>query len=163
MKQGVEVRDGVAFLEVGDTLLCLWQAPASRDRWLHQMNRMEIMAATRPDGFLCVDLILAESSPPDAALRQQMQADFRRLGTKLRRFVAVPLGDSIWLSIVRTIVRGTLLLSGQSSRQRVTATVSRALEEIRAAGGPETPALPKLEQAVAVLFAALGVALPRVA
>lgn len=163
MPQGVEVRDGVALLQMGDTLLVLWKAPASRDRWLHHMNRMETAAASRPNGILCVDLILAESTAPDAALRKQMQADFRRLGGKLRRFVVVPLGDSLWLSVVRTIVRGTLLLSGQSDRQRVTATVSQGLDEARAAAGPETPSTAELQQAVGALFSALGEAEPRVA
>jgi hypothetical protein len=163
MHEGVEVRNDVASLEVGDTLLFLWRAPASRDGWLHHLNRIERTAASRPDGILLLSLILPESTPPNAELRQQMQADFRRLGAKLRRFVVVPLGDSIWLSIVRTIVRGTLLLGGQSARQRVSATLSQGLKEVRAAAGPETPSLPELEKAAVALFSALGVTLPLVA
>lgn len=124
---------------------------------------METMAASRPAGIACLDLILEGSSPPDAALRRQMQVDFRRLGSKLRRFVVVPIGNSIWLSIVRTIVRGVLLVSGQSQRQRVANSVRQGVDEIRAAATPETPSAEEVLEAIANLSAALGVQLPEAA
>src|SRR3954454_9970604 len=108
MSKTVDTRDGVGLAQLGDTVVALWKAPASLDRWRYQLSRMETMAASRPAGITCLDLILEGSSPPDAALRRQMQVDFRRLGSKLRKFVVVPIGNSIWLSIVRTIVRGVL-------------------------------------------------------
>jgi hypothetical protein len=121
------------------------------------------MAASRPGGIICLDLILEGSAPPDAALRRQLQLDFRRLGSKLRRFIVVPLGDSIWLSVVRTIVRGVLLVSGQSQRLRVATTVRHGLDEIRAAVSPETPSAEELLEAITRLCAALGVQLPQAA
>lgn len=163
MQNGVEVRDGVALLQMGDTLLALWQAPMAHERWLHHLNRMKTMAVSRAAGIVCLTLVMAESTPPDAALRQQMQAGLRGMSSTLRRVVVVPLGDSLWLSIVRTIARGLLLLSGQSQRQRVTATVREGLEEVRAAAGPETPSIAELEKGVAALFSALGTDLPRAA
>lgn len=163
MPKRVEVRDGIALSECGDTLLVLWKAPASLERWRYHVSRIEAMAASRVEGILCIDLILSESTPPDATVRKQMQADFRRMGAKLRRFVVVPLGDSIWLNVVRTIVRGVLLLSGQSERQRVAATVRQGIEQVLAAAGPETPTLAALEAEAALLFAELGVELRRIA
>ena len=157
MSSVVEIVDGVGYAQIGDTMIALWKAPASLSRWREQVQRMSAMAAERSDGIVCIDLILDGSTPPNTVLRQEMQADFRRLGSALRRFIVVPLGDSLWLSVVRTIVRAVLLLSGQSQRQRVVASVREGLEQVRLASGPETPGAAELEAAIAELCTALGI------
>jgi hypothetical protein len=155
----VEVRDGVGLVPVGDTLIAFWKAPPTLDRWRFQLNRMEMLAASRPDGIVCVALITEWATPPDAKVRQAMQADYRRMGTKVRRLVVIPLGDSIWLSIVRPIVRGVLLLSGHAQRHRVVATVQEGLDAVQAVAGPTTPSSQQLREAMSALSAVLGVAL----
>lgn len=157
MSSQLEIVDGVGYAELGDTMLALWKAPATQARWQEQVKRMSAMAAERPEGIVCMDLILEGSTPPSTVLRQEMQADFRRLGSALRRFIVVPLGDSLWLSVVRTIVRAVLLLSGQSQRQRVVATVRDGLTQVRLAGSRETPGPAELEGAIAELCTALGI------
>ncbi len=161
MSRSFETRDGVGLAQLGDTLIFLWKAPASLDRWRHQVSKIETMAVSRPRGVICLDLILEASSPPDAALRKQIQTDFRRMGTKMRRFVVVPLGDSIWLAVVRTIVRGVLLVSGHSGRLTIASTIRKGLDEIRAIATPETPSAEELQEAVAKLFSGLDVQLPK--
>ena len=153
----VEVRDGVGVVPLGDTLIAFWKAPPTLDRWQFQLNRMETLAASRPDGIVCVALITEWATPPDAKVRQAMQADYRRMGTKVRRLVVIPLGDSIWLSIVRPIVRGVLLLSGHSQRHRVVATVQEGLDAVLAAAGPTTPSSDELRRGLTAVSAALGV------
>ncbi|HSY20906.1 MAG TPA: hypothetical protein VK841_02270 [Polyangiaceae bacterium] len=155
----VEVRDGVGLVPVGDTLIAFWKAPPTLDRWRFQLNRMEMLAASRPDGIVCVALITEWATPPDAKVRQAMQADYRRMGTKVRRLVVIPLGDSIWLSIVRPIVRGVLMLGGHAQRHRVVATIQEGLEAVRAVAGPTTPSSHELREALSGLSAVLGVAL----
>jgi hypothetical protein len=156
MSGPVEARDGVAIMVVGDTLVGLWKSPASPERWRFQLNRME-RVAERYGSVVCLDLILQGSTPPDSALRAEMQADFKRLSGKLRRFVVVPLGDSLWLAVVRAIVRGVLLLSGQSGRQRVASTIAEGIDEVLVGAGPQTASKEELETAVSAAFAALGV------
>jgi hypothetical protein len=163
MSKGIDIRDGVGLAQLGDTLVALWKAPASFDRWRYQLSKMETMAVSRPGGIICLDLILEGSSPPDAALRKQLQSDLRRMGSKFRRFVVVPLGNSIWLSVVRTIVRGVLLVSGQSQRLRVASTVREGLDEIRVAATPETPSPQEVLEAIGELSTALDVQLPQAA
>ena len=68
----------------------------------------------------------------------------------------MPLGGSLWLSVVRTIVRGVLIVSGQSRRQRVCGSVREGLSEIRLAASLETPSLEALQRGVAELGRALG-------
>src|SRR5450432_222256 len=120
--KSMEVRDGVGLLSMGDTLLVLWAKPASLDRWGFQLNRMEKMVVSRVEGILVLVIIMSVDTPPDVTVRNDMQAAVHRLGPKLRRLVAVPLGHSVWLSIIRTVVRGLLIVSGESKRHRVAAS-----------------------------------------
>ena len=152
----VDVRDGVSLIALGDTLLVLWKSPASLDRWAFQVNRMETMCVSRAQGIVCLGLIMEDSDPPNAALRQQMQADLTRMGVRVRRLIVVPLGNSLWLSLVRTIARGVLLLSGHSQQQRVCADVRQGLDQVRAAAGPETPSIAELLRGVEAISLALG-------
>jgi len=163
MSSNVEVRDGVALTQLGDTLLVIWREAATLDRWNYQLNRIETMAASRAAGILCLTLIAGLATPPDAAVRQQMTDDYRRMGTMVRRLVVVPLGDSVWIGVVRALVRAILLLSGHARRQRVAGTVDEGLAQIRAAAGPETPTLRELKAGLVALSSALGLTLPAAA
>lgn len=104
-------------------------------------------------------MILGTSDPPDGALRHQMQADFRKLGEKLRRIVVVPLGGTMWMSVVRTIVRAILLLSGQANRQSVVGTVSDALRKVVEVARADTPSGPEIREMLAALATELGAVL----
>ncbi len=147
-------------MQLGDTLLVIWKASATLDRWLYQLNRIETMAASRPDGILCLTLIAGLATPPDAAVRQRMTEDYRRMGKMMRRLVVVPLGDSVWLGVVRALVRAILLLSGHAGRQRVAGTLREGLVELRAAAGPETPSEQEIQAGLLAVSSALGMTLP---
>lgn len=142
----------------GDLFVLVWRNPATIERWRWQMNRVERVAASRTD-MVVLNVILSTSDPPDGALRSQMQADFRKLGEKLRRIVVVPLGGSMWMSVVRTIVRGILLVSGQAQRQSVVGTIGEGLRKLAEVAGPETPTGAETREMLAALAAELGVVL----
>jgi hypothetical protein len=103
-------------------------------------------------------IILPNSSPPDASLRATIQADLRAFGDKLRKLIAVPIGDGMWLALVRTIIRRTLLLSGQSKQQIVESSLERGLDRVLEFASPETPARTALQADIDEMFRALGVA-----
>lgn len=156
----VEVRllSGVASAALGDTLLVLWTAPATIERWSWQWARLEELMRMHDGGCICLSLVLSSSSPPDAALRGRMKLDIERCGAQIRKFVVVPLGDSMWAAIVRAIGRGVLLLSGQSDRQTVAATVEEGLRLVLQSAKPATPSQAELERTLAELSRLLGVA-----
>lgn len=153
----VEVRDGVGIVQQGDTLIVVWNAAPVIERWRYQLNRMEMLAVSHEDGILCLVLIASTAPPPDAEVRRQMTADYRRMGAKVRTLVVVPLGNSLWLSVVRTIVRGILILSGHGQRQRVAGTVTEGLEHLLQSAGPATPAKSEIVEALDALSSALGI------
>jgi hypothetical protein len=152
----VTMGDEVAVAVVGDVLIELWRGPATTPRWRWMMAQREALAAKNAQGFVDLSLILSTSSPPDAALRSQMQKDFRSLGTSMRRMVVVPLGDSLWLALVRAIVRGILLVSGQSKVQFVASNTREGFDRVLEAASPQTPTRAQLGDAVIELTKALG-------
>lgn len=158
MRDKVESHDGIGGVSRGDTLVTLWRSPATHERWRWQQDRIERLAASRSD-VVVVNVILGSSDPPDGSLRNQMQADFRKLGERLRRIVVVPLGGTMWMSVVRTIVRAILLLSGHSGRQSVVGTVPEALRKVAEVAGPDTPSAAEIREMLGALAKELGVRL----
>lgn len=154
----IKVGDGLATFTSGDTVITLWQKDATRGRLEWWNEQVAILAERSPNGMVALSLIASTSGPPDAAVRKLMQGEFRRLGDKLRQLVVLPLGNSIWVSVVRTIVRGTLLLSGMTDRQQVASSLRDGIDRLRRAGGPETPGRAEINAAVAALHHALGMA-----
>jgi hypothetical protein len=151
----VEVGDGVACVAVGDTMVELWKAPASLPRWRwFEAQRDGLLA--RHEQLIVFTLILASSSPPDGTVRAAMQDSFRKLGPKMRRMVVVPLGNSVWQSVVRTIVRGVLIVSGAAKQQVVANNVTDGIARVLEVAGPSTPDRRQLRAAADALASALG-------
>jgi DNA-binding CsgD family transcriptional regulator len=144
----LRVFSGLGVAPIGDTLVYLWTTPVTLERWQWLVSQAELLLRAHPDGVLCLALVASTSSPPDRTVRARMRADFRRLGPQLRRFVTVPLGDSIWMGIVFTIARTVLLLNGQSERQTLASSIDQGLRRLLDAAGPSTPSRSELERAV---------------
>lgn len=155
MTAEVEVGDGVATIALGDTLVEVWRSPASAERWRWVQARRDRLLATRTE-MLDLSIILGSSSPPNAALRSEMQADFKRMGPKMRRMVVVPVGTSVWISLVRAIVRGILLVSGGSKQQSVASSLDEGIERVRDLAGADTPMAAVLRDGARRLATALG-------
>src|SRR5450432_1409331 len=156
----VKLGDGVALVVLGDTMVVMWQAPASLARWQWQMERQDALMATQPSGIIFFYLILSASDSPDAKLRWTMKTDFERIGDRLRGQIVVPLGDSVRMVVVRAIVRAILLMSGHSKRQVVVSTIKEGLLRVQDVASRVTPSHSQLLTAVRALAAALKVTLP---
>jgi hypothetical protein len=154
----LKVGDGIAAIAVGDVLVVLWKEPASLPRWSWQLAASEELRARHPGGVFIFDLILASSKPPDAELRRRMQQDFERMKDGVRKLVVVALGDRFWQSVVRTIVRGVLIVSGLSKKLLLASTIAEGVDEIRSWASPATPARDDLLRAAEALRKALAVA-----
>lgn len=152
--QGADVGDGVAVLTRGDTIVFLWKEAATAPRWAWQQERVRNFLASREDAIWVI-VILESSTPPNATLRARMQLDFRMVGPKLRRLVAVPIGTSLWMSVVRTIVRGVLLVSGLARLHVLAGSVEEAVERVREVAGPDTPSASTLREMVETLHRAV--------
>jgi hypothetical protein len=150
--------EGVAAVELGDTLVSVWRAPLTPEAWRWYWSLLVSVGERFPGGALNLSVILSSSSPPNAGLRLEMQRDFRQVGAKLRRFIVLPLGSSLWFNVVRALVRGVLLISRQSKLYAVVASLAEALDELERAGGSSTPARAELELRIADACAALGIA-----
>ncbi len=150
-------KDGTASVASGDVLIVLNRDPADRERWKWQVAELQQLADRTPQSVLYFLLVLPTSSPPDAALRATIQEDLRRLGPKLRKLIVVPLGDGLWVAVVRTMVRATLLLGGRAKQQIVEASIEQGLERVFEFSSPETPLRATLESSIDDLFRVLGV------
>jgi len=150
--------DGIAVARSGDTLVALWSEPAtlSRMRWLG--SKLDHFAAKREDGeALMLMVVLPKSSPPEGEARTESNAIAKRLGNRARLFVTVALGDSMWLLVVRTVMRATFLLSGNSKRLSICATEAEGLRQISAARRPTSPGIRDIEGMLNELYVRLSV------
>jgi DNA-binding CsgD family transcriptional regulator len=156
----IRIFSGATAAVLGDTVLMLWASGATAPRWAWKRALLEERVAANESGVLCLSLILPSSTPPDADVRAQMKADLHRLGPQLRRFVAVPLGNSMWMGIVRAVGKAVLFVSGRSSQQTLASSVEEGLTRLLEASSASTPPRHELEEAVAELARLLGVESP---
>jgi DNA-binding CsgD family transcriptional regulator len=153
----LRVFSGVGAAPIGDTLVYLWTTSATLERWRWAVSQVEQLLRTHPEGVLCLSLIASTASPPIGSVRAQMTADCRLLGSKLRRFVGVPLGNSVWSGTVFTIARTTMLFREETERQTLASSIDQGLCRLLEATGPSTPPRRELERSVQELSRLLGV------
>jgi hypothetical protein len=153
---GLETHDGIAVRACGDVLVVMWREASriERIRWLGRCIDERIAAN---ESVVCCQIILASSSPPDAPARREGQALFERTGESIRRLVTVPVGDDLWMSIVRTILRGMAIVSRQPVEQRIASNLRQGLDYVHEVAGPRTPQRHELAATVPQLCAALEV------
>ncbi len=134
----------------------MWKAPAriQRFRWLEPFVDS---IGKDYDTFVICQVILSSSDPPDAETRAAARRKFQQLENAMRRLVSVPVGDALWMSVVRTIMRGVAIVSGQRKMQTFAADVSEGIDQILAAGSGHTPPRKELERAIFALCEALDV------
>lgn len=156
----VHTNDGVALIARGDTLSVVYKAPARlhRSRWIY--DAADALAAENPEGILCLLVVLSTADPPDAATRAENTARLRKLGPQLRKLVTVPVGDMLWLRLVRTIMRGMSIIHGQADCHVIASTVDEGLSRLFEGAGPKTPTLAQLEADLSVMCRALGADAP---
>lgn len=152
--------DGVATVAAGDALLILWRsgATAPRIRWVN--DRAVSLIEQSPDGIVAVQFLLSSATPPGPREIAPVRESLQRVQPRSRVLVVVPLGDSGWQTVVRSVMKAGLAVLGQSDKIKVASHPTEAFALARAAASPRTPEPAVLEARCAALFAALGVAPP---
>ena len=150
----IEVGDGVAYAVRGDVILVLWKAPSrlSRGRWLFDATGK---IASAMSSFAYVQIVLPSSSPPDKEMRTEASRWVERFASKLRTVVTVPIGDALWVNVVRTIMRAMFMLQGRASTHFVSDSVIGGVDKVRANATPETPSRDALLDACEALMRGL--------
>lgn len=148
--------DGVATASVGDALLILWRsgATAPRIRWVN--DRAVSLIERSPDGIVAVQFLLPSATPPGLREVAPVRESLQRVQPRSRRLVVVPLGDSGWQSVVRSVMKAGLAILGQSEKIKVAGHSHEAFSLLRDAASTRTPELSALDQQCAALFTALG-------
>lgn len=153
----VHAEGGMGMVVLGDTLITIWRDQPELSNWHRHAHAINALATASGEPVLLFHLILPSSTPPGNEARSQMQVDLRRLGDKVKRMIVVPVGGSLWMSLVRPIVRTVLLLSGQAKRHAVADSVEQGILQVRESGGPRTPSERELRAGIATVCNALGV------
>jgi hypothetical protein len=153
----VKSSDGMAFLSAGDVFLVIWKEPSRehRIRWL--FDQVDAAIATQPGGIIGMQLVLPTSSPPDGPARAENYKRMREIGPRMRRVVTVPLGDALWVTLVRTIMRGLMLVTGQSKMQFVADNEEQGYDLLYEAASPATPTRKMLSAGFDEMHTALGI------
>lgn len=152
-KATVLTYDGVALASRGDVVTILWKAPARilRARWL--FDHIDRIVADQPEGVLTLMIILPTSAPPDRATSVESAARLLKLRAATRRTAVVILGESLWQSVAKAILRAFMPWS--SSRLVFAGTVDEGLAKLMKGAGPKTPKPAAIERDVRALYAAL--------
>lgn len=152
----VRMFSGLAAAMLTDTVVSIWTTPATPERWAWLSARIKEALAQHDQGILLLTLILQSATPPDHDVRARMHADFTRFGSKLRKFVAVALGESSWMSVVGSVVNGLPTFNGQPPT--VVRSVDQGIGTLVAESQRElTPSATELHAGVAELSGLLGV------
>jgi hypothetical protein len=156
----VQLNDGVAAVAAGDALVLVYKTPARvhRSRWCYDLA--DALAEKRPGGIVILLVVLSSSDPPDAPTRVENARRMRALAGKLRTLVTVPVGDDMWLNIVRSVMRLTTWMQGKSASMPVTATLERGIDALLEARSSETPSRETLMELVRGLYRELDVPPP---
>jgi hypothetical protein len=110
--------------------------------------------------FLALMVVLSTADPPDAETRAENTARLRRIGPRMRRLVTIPLGDTFFVSIVRTVMRGIAVIQGNARTHVFANSVDEGLLRVIQASGPATPPGERIREDLRALYAALGVRAP---
>ena len=156
----VEVADGVACVSVGDVLLGLWKEPAHPARIRQFTQWAEVFLRDQPGDIAACQFLLSSASPPTPEGFDAIRAGMKLVQPRARRLVVVPVGDSIWLGVVRSIIRLGTQLTRTSKLIKVAADKPEAFDLLGGAGTPRSPTRGELATAVERLYAALGLEAP---
>jgi hypothetical protein len=84
-------------------------------------------------------IVLPSADVPDADTRAENTRRMGRLRGRLRRIATVVIGDSMRVTLVRTIMRAMFLLQGQSRVQSIVDTIEEGLALLLSTPTPNMP------------------------
>ncbi|HET8933929.1 MAG TPA: hypothetical protein VFN67_10840, partial [Polyangiales bacterium] len=138
------ISNGVAFAHAGDTVVIVYAAPARlhRTQWL--FDRLEERVA-RAAPLNALMVLLPASEVPDADTRAENTRRMANVRGQLRSVVTVVVGDSMRISLVRTIMRAIFLVQGLSKVQQIVCSVSEGLALLLSDPTPRMPSRSQLD------------------
>lgn len=154
------VLNGVAMVSSGDTVITVWTRPVSPENWSWHMDVLKRVATSHARGVLAFNVILATEAMPTSAMRRAMQDDYTELGPNLRHMVAVAAGGSVWISVVRAMLRTMAQIIGMSARLSVVADVEEGLIAAMPHATGKSPNAADLRRILRDLYVALGLTPP---
>lgn len=144
----------------GDVVVTLWSRPVTPENWAWHFALLEQVGRAHPQGVLGINVILTVSAMPDAQMRTRMQQDYARLGTRMRHMVAIAVGSSLWISVLRAMLRSMAHLIGMSGRLSIVASVDDALIAVGPFASGKSPPDTDLRGIIDTLYAALDLPPP---
>jgi hypothetical protein len=152
----VLLHDGVGMLRRGDTCLIVYQKAArlERTRWLFDV--VDEMIATTGFDLLALLIVLPSADPPDTPTHQENYLRLRRLGSRVRRLVTVPVGNEFRTSVVRAVMRGLNVILGHSGTRFVANRVDAGITRLLEVSSLRTPPASQILADVRALYLTLG-------
>jgi hypothetical protein len=143
----VVVSDGFAFAHGGDTAVIVYKSAARLKRIRWTFDRLEeLTTRVRPINGLMI--VLPSSDLPDAETRAENTRRMADMRGRLRHVVTVVLGDSMRVSLVRTIMRAIFLLQGMSRVQQIVSSVDEGVDALLSNPTPHMPSRMQIEAAL---------------
>lgn len=105
--------DEIALMARGDLLTVVYGADASLRRSVWIFGAAEKLISQTGHSIQALLIVPPGTKPPDSATRDAESAAYRRLGSQLRRVVAVPEGGGFRVSIVRLVFHTHAAVTGQ--------------------------------------------------
>jgi hypothetical protein len=152
----VQVLDGVAVAIRGNTFVSMWQRSATLNRVRWHGALLEQHVAKHRGKALGLMVVHSTAAPPQGAARVESNAIVRRIGAQMLLSVTAVLGDTVQLQVVRSIMRGMFLLSGNVKRHLVVSSESEAIDRVLALVEPPAPSRAELAAAVRALHSVLA-------
>jgi serine/threonine protein kinase len=156
----LQVHDGVAMTGSGDTLLVLWEAPASMSRVLWTFDATDRFARAQGNHIVVLVILLPSSSPPDAETTLECMRRINRLRASMRRQATVAIGGKLWRSIIGNVFRAMKFRRG--AWLTLSATLDDGVGALVERRGPATPSVAEIHEGLSELYEALELPAPAV-
>ena len=142
-------------MQRGDVALYVYSSDARLHRTRWAFDRADESVRSAPDGILILFIIPPSAAPPDSATRAENSARLKKVLPSIRRFVTVPLGDALRVSIVKAVMRAMILIQRQIGRHVIASTEADGISHLLECAGPDTPDRATLEADLRSLWEAL--------
>ena len=152
----LQVLDGVAVAISRGAFISMWQRSATLNRVRWHGALLEQHVSKHRGKAVGLMIVEPSAAPPQGEARVESNAIVRRVGPNIQLVVTVALGDTLQMQIVRTVMRGMFLLSGNMKRHLVVSTEDEAIDRLLAMTEPAVPSRLELEAMVRSLHQALG-------
>ena len=141
----IERFPGVTFATRGDVGMVVWNGDPTlaANKWVIERAKTDLMS--RFPTVLLVQIILETAGQPDAETRRYIEEAFKTHLQPARRMVTIPIGGTLAKTIVRTIMRGMIVVAGRSGVIQISATVAEGLDSLYEKASAHTPKRPEIE------------------